>query len=294
LEHTVEGADLVLGSSPNTRPVEQPIDELAVSETSGIQELVVTISEEETRRKRLVWFLAAFCLTLSFIIARIAESRTGTGDSDSLSWLLPIGASFALFLPVVAALIASFPSRKLRNAMQALARLGTVRDINELIEVQRSLVGRETSLELRKALTRSLLQVRASDKEIISESSWKELRGILSAIFTGEAGLWKGNRLDFYEAVIKAMEQVGDERVLKSVERIANIGGKSAARQRLRLAAQQCLPALRARVRETTAPETLLRAVVPDSSGELLRPVSGTAAANSELLLRPGERRTDS
>ncbi len=291
LEQTFEDAQVHPVSVASALPAERAVDEVPASSVELLTEITAIITREEKRRYRLVWSVVAFCLTLAFIIARVAESRTNTADSDSLTWLLPIGASFALFLPVVAALIASFPRRKLRDSMQALARRGTVKDINALIGAQRSLIGPQTNKALRGALTDALLQVRASDRSRISESSQAELRGILANISTGVA---RRRHVDFYMAIIKAMEQIGDERALKAMERIANMRSHTQARVRLKQAAAECLPALRARVRETTAPETLLRAVGPDSMGELLRPVSGTAEADSELLLRPGENLSDS
>ena len=290
LEHTTEEAEVHSNTAPSALPVEQSVDKSEASSIELLTDITSIITREEKRRMRLVWSVVVSCLTLAFIIARIAESRTNTADSDSLTWLLPLGASFALLLPILAALIASFPRRTLRDSMQALARHGTARDINALIGAHRSLIGPQTNKALRRALTSALLQVRASDRHRISEASHAELRRLLGRIAIGDV---RRGHADFYEAIIKATEQIGDERALKAMERIASMRSHTQARRRLKLAAAECLPALRERVREMSEPETLLRATSADSVGELLRPVPRKIATDSVLLLRPDRSGSD-
>jgi hypothetical protein len=72
-------------------------------------------------------------------------------------------------------------------------------------------------------------------------------------------------------AILKALEQIGDDRALHKVEELSQVGGGVAVRK----AALECLPFLQARAEETRQARTLLRA----SHSE--------AAVATEMLLRP-------
>jgi hypothetical protein len=279
-ELTLAAPDSSVENVTNARPA---------NNFAKIEQLAGTIAREESRRKRLVWSIASVCLIIATIIARISALRTNSAESDSLTWLLPIGAAFALVVPIVMAILASYPRRRLRDAMRSLACSASVDQINLLFEAQRSLVGPGTTMEIRRAITRTLPQLRASDARLISDRTWSDMLRVLSAITEPNGRMRSREHVEFYEALIRAMEQIGDERALKPMERIANMRASSQARARLKQAAVECLPALRQRTRAATAPETLLRAAGSNSMEELLRPSEGAVAHDPAILLRAGD-----
>jgi hypothetical protein len=136
-------------------------------------------------------------------------------------------------------------------------------------------------------LSHALLSVNASDAQKIDETNRDYLHRTLAAVPEPNPRMRRRQYVSFCEAIIRAMEQIGDERALKAMERIANMSGRSPARLRLKRAAADCLPALRERIREEAAPDLLLRAAVSESDAELLRPTTNTAQPDSVTLLRP-------
>jgi hypothetical protein len=85
-------------------------------------------------------------------------------------------------------------------------------------------------------------------------------------------------------ALIRAIEELGDSRYLRRVERLAR-------RERgiVREAAESCLPVLRARAERESSVRSLLRPCTEEPRQELLRPAeSGLCAA--DCLVRPLER----
>lgn len=84
-------------------------------------------------------------------------------------------------------------------------------------------------------------------------------------------------------AILKALEQIGDDQALARVQELSARG--SAA---VRSAAADCLPFLQARAEEARQARTLLRASQPEPSGdELLRPAQAEPETPTEQLLRP-------
>jgi hypothetical protein len=90
-------------------------------------------------------------------------------------------------------------------------------------------------------------------------------------------------------AVLKALEQVGDESSIRHVERLARIRPVAQNQQRIQEAAQQCLSALLQSVESRSPGSTLLRASEGSSTEALLRPARSEPGAESENLLRPAE-----
>jgi hypothetical protein len=99
---------------------------------------------------------------------------------------------------------------------------------------------------------------------------------------------------EFMVAVLQALEQHGSSRILPCIEHLANEKPRSAAQQRVRAAAQACLPSLLERAERERLAETLLRptATPEPPADNLLRPAQDTAEIAPHELLRPtgGER----
>lgn len=87
-------------------------------------------------------------------------------------------------------------------------------------------------------------------------------------------------------AVLKALEQIGDERALVPVERLA----MQTKYPQVQQAAQECLPYLQTRAQEKERVLTLLRpSDSPTAPETLLRPTSAATDDAQEQLLRPTE-----
>ena len=95
-----------------------------------------------------------------------------------------------------------------------------------------------------------------------------------------------------YIAALKALEQVGDAKAIPPVKRLSKITAQTPGALRVRQAAIDCLPTLRAHCGEVETARVLLRA---SQAGEarpdtLLRPATGAEETNSAGLLRGAEK----
>lgn len=129
--------------------------------------------------------------------------------------------------------------------------------------------------EATEALKRLLPKVKASDKQHITAAEMNSLLKRLGG---------KDHRLTL--AILKALEQIGDERALPKVEAIAS--EHSTYPVEVMLAAQECLPYLRQLAEASRQAHTLLRASESTTAPEtLLRAASGTTTEKPDQLLRP-------
>jgi HEAT repeat protein len=122
------------------------------------------------------------------------------------------------------------------------------------------------------ALKKLLPQVKASDKQYVAPAEMDTLIRELS-----------GSDAQLIIAILKAFEQIGDERALPEVEWLAmeNADLDSDVPPEVRRAAQECLPFLQLRAEQAEQARTLLRASTP------------TDAAAPDTLLRPAQARAD-
>jgi HEAT repeat protein len=131
---------------------------------------------------------------------------------------------------------------------------------------------RESAAEALKPL---LLQMRASDQTNLTSED-REL--LVKALSTKNEELLL--------ALLKAFEQIGDERAVPHVERLTLYGRT----EKIRSAAEECLPYLRVKAEEARQAKTLLRpAGISETvaSETLLRPAQGVAPIEEAQLLRP-------
>lgn len=189
-----------------------------------------------------------------------------------------------------------FPEKRLLESLETLdnpALLGTLISQmppdNGLIPVQR--YRRSAAL---KAIIRILSRLQASDTALLDDTA----RGLLNQqLAKGRQSLsevW-GVKREIEEqaaydvAILKAWEQVGDERALPCVEKLASLSARSPAQKRVQQAAHECLPYLQARADRQQVAQTLLRAAQPpvEPSDVLLRAATVHAAhGETEQLLR--------
>ena len=277
--------DRVSASVTSETVEDRPAASVHPTDAERIADLTATVEGGERRRRALVWLTSGAFITVSFILAgliiRLIDGNIAAGVLDAL---LFVAIVCALGGPMAAALLLSVPSKRLRDSMRLLARLSNVDQLNVLLQLHWTLADSNTKGELNKALTRAFLSVRASDADRITPASKMSMIRILSTVADG---VFNVRKPDLHCALIRAMEQIGDENALKLVERASKLHGRSEARRRIRETALECLPGLRDRVRNESAHEILLRAAGQGDIENLLRPAESEDSLDSGLLLRP-------
>ncbi|HZO86760.1 MAG TPA: HEAT repeat domain-containing protein [Chthonomonadaceae bacterium] len=160
------------------------------------------------------------------------------------------------------------------TAVTALANTGDPRLVGAFALCLSDL-DREVRYTAANALRKLLPKVKASDKRYISPL---EMHALLKALVGRDDPL----RI----AILKALEQIGDERALPNVEWII----ESNEPLDVRRAAEECLPYLKMRAEYSEQAQTLLRAAEPSEAAApdtLLRPAQSAAQTDASQLLRP-------
>jgi HEAT repeat protein len=158
----------------------------------------------------------------------------------------------------------------------ALKELDDPRLVNEFAQCLQDR-DRNVRSDAAYALKRLLPKLQAGDAESLSPESMDALIRVLG-----------GRDRDLSIAILKALEQVGDERALPAVERLASRKGRGRDGHVYR-AAEECLPALRQRAERSRQAHTLLRAADSvDDATVLLRPARA-GVSTVERLVRPAD-----
>jgi hypothetical protein len=199
-----------------------------------------------------------------------------TGLLAVCSIAVPFLLIFLLFFGLLWLLVRQLAvSKKEREVARKLAERTDVRLAGPLIQVL-SWPEDELHVAARYALFRILPRMRASDARLLNAEHRRVLHRVLrSADYA------------FIEVILKALEQVGDETSIPSVERLANRRAWWPDDRRIRDAARECLPALKARLEG--AGHTLLRptGAADEPAETLLRSVRNTNHRPEDELLRP-------
>jgi hypothetical protein len=170
-----------------------------------------------------------------------------------------------------------------RRAAQRLAQLQNKRVVGHLVDFTTwpDAPVREAA---RQALISMLPKLQTADASLLSAQQQGILRGMLHRrhVETEPA---------LQIAILKAYEQVGDERALHAVNALATMRPSTKNRQRVRVAAQECLPFLQQRHHRQVSSQTLLRPTEQNTSEPpqeiLLRPAREQSAQLPQELLRP-------
>lgn len=150
--------------------------------------------------------------------------------------------------------------------------------VGTLIEVMmEASEGAATTEEAEIALTRLLPLLRTSDTNLVNAKQREWLyRQLEESKITYHA--------DLLLAILKALEQIGDEKALHSVEALIR---RAASDSPVATAAHDCLPSLKQRVQEQLNAGMLLRAASNDSPETLLHPAKNITEIPLEQLLHP-------
>jgi len=228
------------------------------------------------RRQNTVTMGVAAALSAGFAIANLILQAKHSEDSSLLvAAIASLGVTFAL----------SFRGLfRLKGLMNNLANISDLRIAGPLIEIAALEEGVANKMAV-QLLTRLLPRFRASDAKLLTDGQHAALLRTLNRA--------NGNP-DYFVAVLKALEQIGDARALPVVESLAAGRRATVAPRRVQASAQDCLPYLRIRCDQQRASQTLLRA--SDAAGmqpdTLLRPAQGVGKAEAIELLRPGTSRS--
>jgi len=128
-----------------------------------------------------------------------------------------------------------------------------------------------------RALIRLLPRLRATDAPLLDDEQHACLNRALA-----------GRNAALSHAILKAWEQVGDDRDVPAVQSLAEGGGPSRNDDALRSAAWACLPSLHANADRRRTESTLLRACSAATGDDaLLRPAEHSQSTDQTTLVRP-------
>ncbi len=231
-----------------------------------LQREIAALSKRRNKRLLLLSGRAVIALVAALSMTWIGRLV------PALRWL----SDFAQFL-VIGSIVGSGVDATVQTRRHAIDMLSSVEDKRMVGAFALCLLdpSREVRYAAATALKKLLPRIQASDKDTLSPP---EMEALLRAL----GG--KDNLLTI--AILKALEQVGDERALPKVEGLARLkNGKPAE---VRHAAEKCLPYLHLRAQQAEQAHTLLRAASSDATSDtLLRPAAGTASVDTGQLLRP-------
>ncbi len=165
-------------------------------------------------------------------------------------------------------------SERRKNTVHMLTTINDVRIVGPLCDV---LGFRDADMAriAQEALIEILPRLKSSDSHLLNREQRDRLYGTLS-----------GDNRPLIFATLKALEQVGDERAIPFVDKLAN-GMRMAKTEENEVwaAANHCLPFLRERAAAQKASAELLRASSPETdNADLLRAASPQATQPQELL----------
>ncbi len=163
-----------------------------------------------------------------------------------------------------------------KNAITKILEYDDIRITGPLLEERERSDSKMRSL-LEQALIRLLPRMTASHASLLNREQLACMNRAL-----------KSKNSEFVVAVLKALEQVGDDTHLEAVEGLANMSPKNPFQSTIRESAIACLPYLRQRAENAVMAKTLLRASAPNMEPELLlRPATALPDGNANELLRP-------
>lgn len=238
-----------------------------------VEELLARLAREAERRRRKRNILKAVWAGYVALVVGLLAIQVFT---HSKGVHIPFINLFFLFGGIGAA------SKLQKESVRKLAKNPDVRGVGYFVDAL-TFKDKDVAKEANEALVGLLPQLKASDAHLLND----EQRSILYKQIRG-----KDTKLIL--AILKALEQVGDEKAVPFVQERIDRKHSSGDVLRIQTAAQECMPALKARVEQERAAHTLLRATTANESDSdvLLRPAAG-AGADSTILLQPVESLPD-
>ena len=233
----------------------------------------------------------------NFMTEDIRESRRYCKTARIISFAVPLGYICCVILALYAHIGMSVPGMSMlllsimgpayimerwkKRVEQNLTNLDIPQAIGPLIEVYVNL-DFTSSEKIRDVLIRLLPQLQATDADLLTLRHRKMLYGLLrSGIDAYYHQYFRRSNLSI--AILSALEQIGDEKAVPHVAKLA----RTAREPQVRAAAQECLPFLQERAEQTRIEQTLLRASTSATTPDmLLRPTIAIAPTEPQQLLR--------
>jgi hypothetical protein len=274
-------------------PSEKQSEQTPDVSSQGPENIAARVQQavREARRNRIrIWlFLALIIMSPAFV--------------PIIMWL--IGRAPLLLLLVFWFIIPAlmFRSRRRKEALRSLIMTGDVRLIGPLLELRETLQFKDnmdTRGLIQATLTDLLPRLKAGDAALLTDRQHDSLCRLLREATSRPIMARDVRKLadddlithdpNLARAVLRALEQVGDERAVPSVRRVAEARCSSPKLEALQREARECLAALNARLERERPGKTLLRpAAAPETPAELLlRPACGAGETDADKLLRPG------
>jgi hypothetical protein len=260
------------------------------TEPSAEWEALLTSLQQERKQRQtwIAWTVLFMFIGVPFFLAAVISAFVAPKTiwpkfCMYVSSLTYISAWFMALGPVLLG----------RKAARRLAQLDDPRCIGLLVDIwggqKSSDYDRKTRRLAERALTRSLLHLKASDAELLNEKQRAILRRTLA--MNGYIAFGKYRDPDLLIAVLKALEQIGDWRCEPLVRTMAETAKDKSVQE----AARNCLPYLEMLAAKERVGENLLRASDKPASGPdiLLRPATGSVETASQQLLHPVDNTTE-
>jgi hypothetical protein len=237
--------------------------------------------QEDKPKMRLVFLIASWCVITPFLVVK-AVMAFHHGH-----WLS--GLSLALFALLTTQLYRATLTSKQVREVRALARTEDIGKVGALVDILEWPDPKLCHIAA-DALARLLPQLKTSDAYLLNAQQRLSLYRMLDMAYAK-------TYVQFLESALLALQQIGDLEAVPYVERLANTTLTHSMREeRVKEAAQTCLPFLKTVAAQNQAHQTLLRASAGNdtASEDLVRPIPQDAQRDQTELLRSMTQQTDS
>jgi hypothetical protein len=276
LQREAEAARQIVGAEADEEKLVADVTPQTRWAVTQVESQLKLLDQEKKRHQqpgmRLGFLIASWCVIVPYTATQVWLSLTQGSWLGALIWSL---------LTIFGTQLHRFClSPKQTEAARKLAMHDDVRGVGPLAE---ALDWPDSDIQMvaARALTRLLPRMQATDANLLNSGQRANLYRKLHPYQTGQ-------QTDLQLAILKALEQIGDEAAVPHVRRLAGSFGLTSRQKQVKQAAIDCLPYLNARAAQLRVSQTLLRAssATGTSADMLLRPVENAVAAPAEQLLR--------
>jgi hypothetical protein len=214
--------------------------------------------------------------------------------SVGLAWFDLLGTNgliFGFFSSLLSMILApvwiAYKAAEQRAALDELTRYTSPAAIGPLMEATKHLTHNQTRLALNSTLVEALSKLKASDSSLMpGETRQRLYRSLASFDANAKQASDFPRDIDYWMALLHAVEQVGDGRAVPALEKVVKATYRMPLQVQFQEAARHSLNTLRARLDDTG--EGLLRASVGSvEANGLVRPSVEAGPSEQKALLRP-------
>jgi|GEM_PF-3397030 len=283
-------------SDPSHPHMAQPEHTVAGGVSSATPFALMAASRRR-RRMRLVAvgaaLAAAFAAFATVMISRTEPVQIATIASRDGSNVVQVvehgGSPAAVLWPLIAIMAGLFVMvRVMRRRADAGTVLGGAIEIGAVGQLAEALWDAEPYVrtEAEEALISLLPRLKASDAHLLNP-------GQRACLHRAVRAPRRKRQADLVVAIIGALTEIGDEKALPHVERLAEEPVKGALQEQVRSYAASQLPIMRQSIENVRAARTLVRPADDVGTETLLRPADGAPTGPVEHLVRPASPGSD-